>query len=71
MGGLPLTSHNRAEIDHIRLVFFEIRVEKGKRGPAGFQLYMILCLGCISKQLRHDQMDPFNSELCIVIGDQT
>ena len=51
-------SHNRAETDGMRLAFFQIRVEKGKRGPPGFQLYMILCLGCKSKQLRHNRVDP-------------
>ena len=35
-----MMSHNRAEIDHIRLVFFQIRVEKGKRGPPGFQFFV-------------------------------
>ena len=64
-------SHNRAEIDYIRLVFFQIRAEKGKRGPAGFQLYMILCLDCKSKQLRHNQVDPSDSESCTVICPQT
>ena len=33
-------SHNRAEIAHIRLVFFQIRVEKRKRGPPGFQFFV-------------------------------
>ena len=28
--------HDRAEIEHRRLVFFQIMVEKGKRGPPGF-----------------------------------
>ena len=68
---LPLTSHNRAEIDHIRLVFFQIRVEKRKRGPPSFQMYMILCLGRKSKQPRQDRVDPSDSESCIVIGHQT
>ena len=36
----PLTSHNRAEIAHIRLVFFQIRVECRKRGPPGFQFFV-------------------------------
>ena len=36
----PLTSHNRAEIDHIRLVFFQIRVENLKRGPPSFQFFV-------------------------------
>ena len=52
-------SHDQAEIDHIRMVFFQIRVEKGKRGPPGFQLYMILCQGRKSKLslvLRHDDV---------------
>ena len=59
MGGLPLTSHDRAETDHIRMVFFQIRVEKGKSGPVGFQLYIILCLDWKSKQPRHNRVDPF------------
>ena len=70
-GGLPLTSHNRVEIAHIRLVFFQIRVESRKRGPPGFQLYMIWCLGRKSKQPRQDRVDPCDSESCIVIGPQT
>ena len=64
-------SHNRAEIDHIRLVFFQIRVEKGKRGPPSFQLYIILCLGHKSKQSRHNRVDPSDSESCTMIGPQT
>ena len=35
-----LTSHNRAEIDHIKLVFFQIRVENLIRGPPGFQFFV-------------------------------
>ena len=35
-----LTSHNRAEIDHIRLVFFQIRVENLKRGLPSFQFFV-------------------------------
>ena len=64
-------SHNRAEIDHIRLVFFQIRVEKGKRGPPSFQLYIILGLGHKSKQCRHNRVDPSDSESCTMIGPQT
>ena len=51
--------------------FCQIRVEKRKRGPTGFQLYMIWCLGCKSKQSRHNRVDPSDSESCIVIGPQT
>ena len=36
----PLTSHNRAEIDHIRLAFFQIRVEDLKRGPSSFHFFV-------------------------------
>ena len=64
-------SHNRVEIDHIRLVFLQIRVEKEKKGPPGFQLYMVLCLAHKSKQPRHNQVDPSDSEPCTVIGPQT
>ena len=32
---------------------------------------MILCLSCRSKQSRHDQVDPSDSEYCAVIGPQT
>ena len=35
-----LTSHDLAEIDHIRLLFFQIRVENLKRGPPGFQFFV-------------------------------
>ena len=35
-----LTSHDQAEIDHIRLVFLQIRVENLKRGPPGFQIFV-------------------------------
>ena len=44
-GWTPSDSHFPAEIDHIRMVFFQIRAEKGKTGPPSFQFYMILCLG--------------------------
>ena len=71
VGGLPLTLHDRAEIDHIRLVFSQIRVENRKRGPPGFQINMILCLGHKSKQSRHNWVDPSDSESCAVIGPQT
>ena len=71
MGGLPLMSHFRAEIYHIRMVFFQTRAEKGKRGPPGFQLYMILCLGRKSKQSKQDRVDPSDRESCTVIGPQT
>ena len=70
-GGLFLTSHNWVEIYHIRLVFFQITFESQKRGLPGFQLYMILCLGCKSKQPRQDRVDSSDSESCIVIGPQT
>ena len=39
-GWTPLASHFRAEIDHIRLVFFQIRVENLKRGPPSFQCFV-------------------------------
>ena len=53
------------------MVFFQIRVEKGKRGPTGSQLYMILCLGRKSKQPRHNWVDPSDSESCTVNDPQT
>ena len=34
-----MTSHNQAEVDHMSLSFFEIRVENRKRGPPGFQFF--------------------------------
>ena len=37
---IPMTSHNQVEIDHIRLVFFQIKVEKGKRSPPSFQFFV-------------------------------
>ena len=36
----PSDALDRAEIDHIRLVFFQIRVENLKRGPPGFQFFV-------------------------------
>ena len=36
----PLMSHNQEEIDHVRLVFFQIRVENLKMGPSGFQFFV-------------------------------
>ena len=71
MGGLPLASQNQADIDHIRLSFFQIRIESSKRGLPGFQMYMILFLGGISKQTRHNWVDLSDSDPCIAIGPQT
>ena len=39
-GWTPLTSYDRAEIDHIRLAFFQIRSENLKRDPPGFQFFV-------------------------------
>ena len=39
-GCIPLTSDDQAEIDHIRLMFFQIRVENLKRGPPGFKFFV-------------------------------
>ena len=60
--------HNQAEIDHIRLVFFQIMVEKGKSCTPGFQLHMIFCLGHKSKQSSHNRVDSSETESCTVIG---
>ena len=38
----PVISLDQAEIDHIRLVFLQIRVENLKRGPPGFQGFFVL-----------------------------
>ena len=38
----PLTSHDQAEIDHIRLVFFQIRVESQKRVHPVFSFLFVL-----------------------------
>ena len=38
---IPLMSHNWAEFDHIRLLFFQIKVGKGKRAPPGFQFFCL------------------------------
>ena len=38
----PVTSLDQAEIDHIRLVLLQIRVENLKRGPPGFQGFFVL-----------------------------
>ena len=32
----PMTTYDQAEIDHIKLVVLQIKVEKGKRGPSAF-----------------------------------
>ena len=49
--------------------FCQIRVEKRKRGPTGFQLYMIWCLGCKSKNLGTTGWIPLtqNSALWLVL----
>ena len=52
-----LTSHARGEIVHIRLVIFQIRACKLKRGVPGFQMNIILCLGCKSKTM-DEQVEP-------------
>ena len=44
----PITTHDQAEIDHIRLVLFQIKVEKGKRGLSGFQFFV--CFDVIRPQ---------------------
>ena len=49
---IPLTSHNQAEIDHIRLLFFQIRVENLKRGPPGFQFFAYFITFLTSSDLR-------------------
>ena len=36
----PLMLHDQEEIDHVRLVFFQIRVENLKMGPSGFQFFV-------------------------------
>ena len=51
-----MTSHDRTEIDHIRLVFFQIRVEKRKRGPPGFQLFV--CFEVIRSEDQSQFMIP-------------
>ena len=57
MGGIALTSHARAEIVHIRLVIFQIRACKLKRGVPGFQMYKALYLGHKSK-IMDNWVDP-------------
>ena len=54
-----MTSHNRAEIDHIRLVFFQIRVEKVKKSPPGFQFFV--CFDIIRSE---DQLQ------CIILSQR-
>ena len=36
----PVTAHNRAKVDHIRLLFFQIRFESRKSGQPGFQIFV-------------------------------
>ena len=43
----PMTTCDQAEIDHIRLVLFQIKVAKGKRGLSGFQF---VCFDVIRPQ---------------------
>ena len=47
-----LTSHNRTEIDHIRMLFFQIRFENLKRGPPGFQFFVCFMMFFKSSDLR-------------------
>ena len=49
---IPLMSHNWAEVDHIRLSFFQIKVEKGKRGLPGFQFFAYFMTFLMSSDLR-------------------
>ena len=55
----PLTSHNRAEVDHIRLLFFEIRAENLKRGPSGFQFFAYFMMFLMSSNLRTNHSAVF------------
>ena len=71
MGWTPTDVTGLNRIDHIRPVFFQIRVKNRKRALPGFQMNMILCLGRKSNQYRHNQADPSDSEFCAVIGPQT
>ena len=50
----PLMSHDRVEIDHIRLLFFQIRVENLKRGPPGFQFFGYFVTFLTSSNLRNN-----------------
>ena len=49
---IPLTSHDWAEIDHIRLLFFQITVENLKRGPHGFKFFVYFVTFLMSSDLR-------------------
>ena len=48
----PLTSHNWVEDDHIRLSFFQIRVENLNRGPPDFQFFAYFMMFLTSSDLR-------------------
>ena len=54
-----LTSHNRAEIDHIRLLFIQIRVENLKRGQPGFQVFAYFMMFLTSSDLRTNHSTVF------------
>ena len=58
----PLASHNQAEIDHIRLSFFQIRVENLKRGPPGFQFFAYFMTFLTSSDLRTNHSADSESE---------
>ena len=46
-----VTSHNPRKVDHIRLSFFQIRVEKLERGPSGFQFFACFMMFLTSSDL--------------------
>ena len=51
-GCTPLTLHNWAEFDHIRLSFFQIRVENLNRGLPDFQFFAYFMMFLTSSDLR-------------------
>ena len=55
----PLTTHDRTEIDHIKLVVFQIKVEKGKRGPSGFQFFVCF-----------DVIRPEDQSQCMILSQR-
>ena len=56
---ITLMSHDLAEIDHIRLSLFQIRVENLKRGPPGFQFFVYFMTFLMSSDLRTNYSTVF------------
>ena len=58
-GWMPLMSHDRAQVDHIRLLFFQIRVKNLKRSPPAFQFFAYFMTFLTSPDLRTNHSAVF------------